>query len=131
VVQSLPGAEQTSAGRLRDDAWRSGGLDSVLGDIRGRKEWRLPTKEQKPYVEHFKKFSCDTAVFGFAPKILDIVVDFFGPDRVLFGSDSPMDVTGGQYFTSETLRSIDAMSISPELRRAILAKNASRVLKIA
>jgi predicted TIM-barrel fold metal-dependent hydrolase len=83
------------------------------------------------YVEHFKKFYCDTAVFGFAPKILDIVVDFFGPDRVLFRSNSPMDVTGGQYFTSVTLRSIDAMSISPELRRAILAKNASRVLKIA
>ena len=90
----------------------------------------LPTRVSKPYVEHFKKFYCDTAAFGFAPKILELALDFFGPERVLFGSDSPMDAAGGQYFTAETLRSIDAMTISSKVRSGILSGNASRILKL-
>jgi uncharacterized protein len=90
----------------------------------------LPTRVSKPYIEHFRKFYCDTAVFGFAPRVLELALDFFGPERVLFGSDSPMDITSGQYFTSETLRSIDAMMVSREVRNGILSENARRILKI-
>jgi len=90
----------------------------------------MPTKISKPYVEHFRKFYCDTAGSGFAPKALELAVDFFGPDRVLIGSDTPFDVQDGQIFTSETLRSIDALSVSPEARTAILSKNAARILKL-
>ena len=86
----------------------------------------MPTKISKPYVEHFRKFYCDTAASGFAPKALELAVDFFGPERVVFGSDSPFDVQDGQIFTMETLRSIDAMTVSPETRAAILSNNATR-----
>ncbi len=61
----------------------------------------MPTKISKPYVEHFRKFYCDTAASGFAPKALELAVDFFGPERVVFGSDSPFDVQDGQIFTAE------------------------------
>jgi predicted TIM-barrel fold metal-dependent hydrolase len=91
----------------------------------------LPTKVSKPYIDHFRKFYCDTAVFGFAPKVLEIALDFFGPERVIFGSDAPFDVTGGQYFTTETLRSIEAMAIAPEVRISVLSTTASRMLKIS
>jgi len=90
----------------------------------------ISTNVSKPYTQHFRKFYCDTAVFGFAPKILEIALDFFGPRRVLFGSDSPMDAENGQHFTGETLRSIDAMEISSEVRTSILSGNASSILKV-
>jgi uncharacterized protein len=90
----------------------------------------LPTRISKPYIDHFRKFYCDTAVFGFAPKVLEIALDFFGPERIIFGSDSPFDVTGGHYFTTETLRSIEAMAIAPEVRNSVLSATASQILKI-
>jgi uncharacterized protein len=90
----------------------------------------LPTKISRPYINHFKKFYSDTAAFGYAPKVLDLTLDFFGPEHVLFGSDTPFDATGGQYFTKETLRSITDMPTTPETRSALLFGNAKRILKV-
>jgi predicted TIM-barrel fold metal-dependent hydrolase len=90
----------------------------------------MPTKISKPYVDHFRKFYGDTASSGFAPKALELAVDFFGPERVLYGSDAPFDVQDGRIFISETLRAIDAMGAAPETKTAILSKNARRILKI-
>lgn len=90
----------------------------------------MPTRISKPYVEHFRKFYCDTAASGFAPKALELAVDFFGPERVMFGSDAPFDIQDGQFFISETLRSIEAMTVATEIRSAILAGNARKALKL-
>jgi predicted TIM-barrel fold metal-dependent hydrolase len=65
-----------------------------------------------------------------APKALELAVDFFGSDRVSYGSDAPFDVQDGRIFISETLRAIDAMGAAPETKSAILSKNARRILKI-
>jgi predicted TIM-barrel fold metal-dependent hydrolase len=89
----------------------------------------MPTKITKPYVDHFRRFYCDTAASGFAPKALELAVDFFGPERVLFGSDAPFDIQGGQLFVAETLRSVDAMAVTPETRAAVLSRNAMRILR--
>jgi predicted TIM-barrel fold metal-dependent hydrolase len=90
----------------------------------------MPTKVKKPYVDHFRNFYCDTACSGFVPKALELAVDFFGPERVLFGSDVPFDVEDGRIFTVETLRSIDAMAVSAETRTSILSGNAERIFKL-
>jgi predicted TIM-barrel fold metal-dependent hydrolase len=87
-------------------------------------------KNAKPNIEHFKKFYCDTACNEFSPKVLELALDFFGPERVLFGSDAPFGANDGQRFSTEVLRSIDAMKISPETRKAIMSGNTSRILKI-
>ena len=68
---------------------------------------------------------------AFAPKVLELALDFFGPDRVLFASDTPFGAGDGQSFTGEVLHSIEAMQIAPDLRAAILSGNAQRALKIA
>jgi predicted TIM-barrel fold metal-dependent hydrolase len=94
-------------------------------------EAQYPTSITKPYIDHFKKFHCDTAVFGYAPKVLELALEFFGPNHVLFGSDSPFDVDDGQHFTKETLRSIDGMAIPSEMRSDILCGNAKRILGTA
>lgn len=90
----------------------------------------MPTQISRPYVDHFRRFYCDTAASGFAPKTLELALDFFGPERVLFGSDAPFDVQGGQIFISETLRSIDSMAIAAEMRISMLSTNAARILKL-
>jgi len=90
----------------------------------------MPTAISKPYVDHFRNFYCDTAASGFVPKALELAVDFFGAERVLFGSDAPFDSRDGQIFIAETLRSIDAMAILPPTRTAILSQNAARILKL-
>jgi predicted TIM-barrel fold metal-dependent hydrolase len=90
----------------------------------------MPTKISKPYVDHFRKFYSDTASSGFAPKALELAVDFFGSERVLYGSDAPFDVQDGRIFISGTLRAVDAMGAAPETKTAILSKNARRILKI-
>jgi predicted TIM-barrel fold metal-dependent hydrolase len=85
---------------------------------------------QAPKIQHFKKFYCDTACNQFAPKVLELALDFFGAERVLFGSDAPFGADDGQRFTTEVLRSIEAMQVSSEVRKAILSESASRALKI-
>lgn len=104
----------------------------LIGSWRASEEegMQLSDKVARPYIDHFKKFYCDTACNAFAPKVLELALDFFGPDRVLFASDTPFGAGDGQSFTGEVLRSIEAMQIAPDLRAAILAGNAQRILKI-
>ena len=42
----------------------------------------MPTKISKPYVDQFRRFYCDTAASGFAPKALELALEFFGAERV-------------------------------------------------
>jgi uncharacterized protein len=93
-------------------------------------EHPMPTKISKPYIDHFRKFYCDTAVSGFLPKALELAVDFFGPDRVLFATDAPFGINSGETSISETLRSIGTMDVSPEIRTALLSKNATNIFKL-
>jgi uncharacterized protein len=87
-------------------------------------------KVAKPNIAQFRKFYCDTACNEFVPKVLELALDFFGSERMLFGSDAPFGADDGQRFTTEVLRSIDAMQISSETRSAILSESAKRVLKL-
>jgi len=99
-------------------------LGEFSGDV-------LATKISRPYIDHFRKFYCDTAAFGYEPKVLEIALAFFGPERVLFGTDTPFDTSGGQYFIAETLRSIQDMAISGDVRTALLSGNAIKALKLS
>lgn len=91
----------------------------------------MSDKLSRPYIDHFKKFYCDTACNSFAPKVLELALDLFGPERMLFASDTPFGAGDGQSFTGEVLRSIEAMQIAPDVRRVILSGNAQRILKIS
>jgi uncharacterized protein len=67
----------------------------------------------------------------FVPKVLELALDFFGPERMLFGTDTPFGAGDRQAFTSGARRSIEAMPIVPDVRATILSDNARRILKIA
>jgi uncharacterized protein len=92
---------------------------------------QLSDKVSRPYIDHFKKFYCDTACKDYVPKVLELALDFFGPERMLFGSDTPFGAGDGQRFTSGALRSIEAMQIAPDVRNTILFANAQKILRIA
>ncbi len=92
---------------------------------------QLSDKVSRPYIDHFRKFYCDTACKDYVPKVLELALDFFGPERMLFGSDTPFGAGDGQSFTRGALRSIEAMQIAADARNTILFANAQKILKIA
>ncbi len=78
----------------------------------------------RPPLEYFRRFFADTALFG-APHAMRCVVDFFGPDHVLFGTDMPL---GPPDAVEATMRDIDACDLAEGDRAAVYAGNAERLL---
>lgn len=78
-------------------------------------------------LDYFKMFYGDTSVNGSAPAIR-CGLDFFGPDRVLFGTDCPFDPEGGPMFIRESIRAIDSLKLSDPVRRKVYYENAMRML---
>jgi predicted TIM-barrel fold metal-dependent hydrolase len=91
---------------------------------------RQPTQISRPYIDHFKNFYVDTATQGNEPQLLQIAVDFFSSDRMLFGSDCPMDATGGRAFTTDARQSVQGLTLPPQEKEAIFSGNARRILQL-
>lgn len=83
----------------------------------------------KPPIEYYKMFYVDTALFG-AKHAVDCVVDFFGVDHVLFGTDTPFDPEQGPGFIRDTIADIDALALNEAERQRIYEGNARRVLSV-
>ena len=77
-----------------------------------------------PPLDYFRRFYADTALFG-APHAVRCVLDFFGPDHVLFGTDMPL---GPSNAVEATIADIDAAALSAEDLAAVYAGNAMRLL---
>jgi len=78
----------------------------------------------RPPLIYFKRFYADTALFG-APNAAQCVLDFFGPDHVLFGTDMPL---GPPHAIEATIADLEASELTESQREAVYAGNASRVL---
>ena len=87
----------------------------------------LLKKLGKPPLEYFKMFYGDTAVNGSAPAIR-CGLDFFGPDRVLFGTDCPFDPEGGPMSIRESIKAIDSLKLPAAVARKVYFQNAMRML---
>lgn len=83
---------------------------------------RFKTTIKQPYIDHFRKFYCDTATFGYEPLVLQQALDFFGPRRMLFGTDTPMEATEGEFLLNST-RSVDSLRASSADKARIFAGN--------
>jgi aminocarboxymuconate-semialdehyde decarboxylase len=57
-------------------------------------------------------------------------LDFYGVNRVLFGTDCPFDPEGGPLFIRETIKALDGMKLKPNDRRRIYFGNALSMLKL-
>jgi predicted TIM-barrel fold metal-dependent hydrolase len=78
----------------------------------------------RPPLEYFRRFYADTALFG-APHAVRCVIDFFGPDHVLFGTDMPLGPAGA---VESTIDDVDSCGLADEGRAAVYSGNAERLL---
>ncbi|MEU5043128.1 amidohydrolase family protein [Streptomyces griseorubiginosus] len=78
-------------------------------------------------VDYFKMFYADTALFG-AAHALRCAVEFFGPERVLFGSDSPYDPEKGPGYIRSAIANVEELDLTPDQRAAIYGDNVRRLL---
>jgi len=78
-------------------------------------------------VDYFRMFYADTAINGSASAIR-CGLDFFGAERVLFGTDCPFDPEGGPMFIRENIRAIDSLKLPETVRSKVYYGNAMRML---
>jgi aminocarboxymuconate-semialdehyde decarboxylase len=77
-----------------------------------------------PPLDYFRRFYVDTALFG-APHAVRCVLEFFGPQHTLFGTDMPL---GPASAVEATIADIEAAGLSSADQAAVYAGNAVRLL---
>jgi aminocarboxymuconate-semialdehyde decarboxylase len=78
----------------------------------------------RPPLDYFGRFYADTALFG-AAHAIRCVIDFFGIEQVLFGTDMPL---GGPTVTAETIADLESLGLPEDGLAKVFAGNAARVL---
>jgi aminocarboxymuconate-semialdehyde decarboxylase len=80
----------------------------------------------RPPLDYFRRFYVDTALFG-APHAVGCVIEFFGSDHVLFGTDMPLGPPG---CTEATIADIESLDLPRADAMAVYAGNAQRLLGV-
>jgi len=83
---------------------------------------RAREKLQRKPSDYFRMFYNDTALMGSIAG-MQASYAFSVAGRLLFATDTPFDGMGGEGFTADTLKSIEAMPIPPAEREAIYSGN--------
>jgi predicted TIM-barrel fold metal-dependent hydrolase len=68
-------------------------------------------------------------LFG-APPSIAVALDFFGHDRILFASDSPVDSERGPGYIRTTIADLESLDLGEEQFGQIFAGNAQRLLRL-
>ena len=101
-----------------------------LGDRTADVDYTLLLKKLgKRPLDYFRMFYADTALFGAREATL-CGLKFFGPERILFGTDSPFGPEKGLAHIRSTIEVIDSLDITSGQRQAIYEGNARRLLKL-
>src|SRR6266568_2034023 len=105
------------------------GMDQ-LGSRTSDEDYTVILKRMaKRPVDYFRMFYADTAVNG-SRSATRCGLDFFGADRVLFGTDCPFDPEGGPLFIREIIKAIDSLKLKDGDRRKVYFGNAIRMLRL-
>ena len=84
---------------------------------------------KKHPIEYFKMFYSDTAINGNVSGVR-CGYDFFGEDRLLFGTDMPYDIENGAAGLRQTIEAIEAMNLPEPSKKKIYEGNARRLLHL-
>jgi uncharacterized protein len=90
---------------------------------------RVPEGVKDP-IEHFRKFYNDTALYGCTAGLM-CAYAFFGPKRLLYGTDAPLGPRFEYGLTEETIESIQKMTIPESEKEMILGGNARELLSLS
>jgi aminocarboxymuconate-semialdehyde decarboxylase len=74
-------------------------------------------------LDYFKDFYADTAVFGSRAATV-CGLEFYGPDQVLFASDSPFDPEKGPGYIRDTIKVLESIDLDLQARAKINHRNA-------
>lgn len=90
--------------------------EAMIPFFKGRIDNILPE-----YKENFKKFYVDTAILGNS-KALELAIDYFGIDKILYGTDAPFGIMPNGAI-KEIESTINELPISDEDKEKIFYKN--------
>ena len=85
---------------------------------------------KKEPSDYFRMFYCDTAVNG-ATQALMAAYAFYGPEKMVFGTDMPHDCEFGDASIRETIQSVNDMDIDPAEKQMIFEGNARKLLMLS
>jgi predicted TIM-barrel fold metal-dependent hydrolase len=85
---------------------------------------------RRPYVAHFRNFYCDTATAAYEPLLLRQALTFFGPDRMIFGTDTPMDHEEGSFLASSR-RGVADLALPETEAAGVFSANILRLINRA
>ena len=114
--------------RLRVIAHHGGGMVPHFSARLGMGPGYRQVKDSLPLppLDYFHRFYGDTALFG-APHAVRCVIEFFGPEHVLFGTDTPL---GPPHAIEATIADLDAVGLSEADLATVYAGNAQRLLGV-
>jgi len=87
-------------------------------------------KPARDIAEYWANIYGDTAISGGTTEAYQLGYAFFGPDRLVFGSDYPFGPDAGELHISANLAGVKSMSIPAGDMEKILGGNARNLLKI-
>jgi predicted TIM-barrel fold metal-dependent hydrolase len=88
-----------------------------------------PSLTNKPPADYFRRFYNDTALYGNSSALM-CAYDFFGAEKLLFGTDTPYDWAFGEVFTNLTIDAIEGMNIPSSDKKKIYEDNARALLRL-
>jgi predicted TIM-barrel fold metal-dependent hydrolase len=80
-------------------------------------------------IDYYRMFYCDTAIQGNTPALM-CAYEFFGPDHMVFATDTPYDNELGTRVYRETIPAVAAMPIPEGDRAKIFSENARRLFRL-
>ena len=78
-------------------------------------------------LDQLRRFHGDTALSG-VRHTLECGLGFFGPERLLFGTDMPFDMAGGPGYVRGAIAALEALDLTAAERGGIYEGNARRLL---
>jgi predicted TIM-barrel fold metal-dependent hydrolase len=84
---------------------------------------------QENPLDYFRRFYVDTA--DHPSSTLRSALEFFGPDRLVFGTNYPYGPEEGRLFIRNCLQAVEGLGLPAEQSDRILGTNAARLLGIA
>jgi uncharacterized protein len=80
-------------------------------------------------LESYRRFYGDIVFSGGHYPLL-CALEFFGPDRLVFASDTPFGAEGGAMFIRETIAAVETLVPDESVRAKLFEENACRVLGV-
>lgn len=97
----------------------------VLGQRTSDEDYsKILSSLKRPHMDYLHDFYGDTAMFGGGVHAIRCGLEFFGADRVVFATDTPLGPIG------PTIKTIEKLELAPADRRKLFSGNAGKLLNM-